>query len=159
MMRFQNLIVTAAVALPLASGGLHAQSPRAARAAWRPAVQFSPDTAEDNAKRAAAAWLALGDSARYAASWDSASVALRKAVTRDQWVAGITQVRTSAGTFGARTVSQYQFATSLPGAPPGDYVVLQYHTVAGTGFVTETVALTRDGSRGWRVAGYFVKPG
>ena len=59
---------------------------------------------------------------------------------------------------GARTVAQYQFTTSLPGAPSGEYVVLQYHAVAGTGFVTETVVLQRDGTRGWRAAGYFVKP-
>ncbi len=118
-----------------------------------------PDTLEDATKRIALGWLAQVDTAKYAATWDEASTSLQAAVSKEQWISGLAQVHAQTGPLGARTVTQYQYSTSLPGAPPGEYVVLQYHTVAGSGFVTETVALRHDGVRGWRVAGYFVKPG
>jgi hypothetical protein len=47
----------------------------------------------------------------------------------------------------------------MPNMPAGEYVQMQYRTESGTGgFVTETVVLQREGARGWRVVGYFVKP-
>jgi hypothetical protein len=45
----------------------------------------------------------------------------------------------------------------LPGAPPGEYVVRQYHSVfGGTKAVVETLTLRREAG-GWRVAGHFVR--
>ena len=50
------------------------------------------------------------------------------------------------------------FATSLPGAPDGQYVVIQYDSVfehKRTAVETITPMLEKDGS--WRVSGYFIK--
>jgi hypothetical protein len=47
---------------------------------------------------------------------------------------------------------------AAPNAPPGEYVVVQYHTAVGGGrTVVETIAMQREGSQ-WREAGYYVRP-
>ncbi len=51
-----------------------------------------------------------------------------------------------------------QYATSLPGAPDGQYVVIQYKTAfenkkAGV----ETITPMLDKDKKWRVSGYFIK--
>ena len=51
------------------------------------------------------------------------------------------------------------FATTLPNAPKGSYVVIQYETKAAGGMtVTETVTPMRDPDGKWRVSGYYIRP-
>jgi hypothetical protein len=46
---------------------------------------------------------------------------------------------------------------SLPGAPDGDYEVVQFQTsFANKAIATETVVLSHEAS-GWKVDGYFIK--
>jgi hypothetical protein len=117
------------------------------------------DTAIVSAQRAANAWLAQLDGAQYGPSWDSAAQAFQQATTRDRWIATVQKVRGQVGPLGTRSLTHSQFTTSLPNVPAGEYVVLQYRTESGSGgFVTETVTMGRDGARGWRVMGYFVRP-
>src|SRR5205823_13657218 len=60
--------------------------------------------------------------------------------------------------FGARHQIMARYTTDPPNTPPGQYVLLQYKTdVSGGRQVIETVILTFDGTRGWRVAGYYVR--
>jgi hypothetical protein len=57
-----------------------------------------------------------------------------------------------------RTVKSKQYATSLPGAPDGEYVVVQYETSfhnKKSSIETITPMLDRDGK--WRVSGYYIK--
>lgn len=117
------------------------------------------DTAVASAQKAADVWLDQLDGAQYGPSWDNAGTVFQHAVTKAQWISTVQKVRGQVGPLGTRTVQQSQLATNLPNLPPGEYVVMQYRTVSGTGgFVIETVVLQRDGARGWRVDGYFVKP-
>ena len=112
-----------------------------------------------SAEKAASAWLGLVDGAQYAPSWDNAGSAFQHAVTKDQWVKTIQKVRGQVGPLGTRTMQHAQFTTAIPNMPAGEYVMVQYRTESGTGgFVTETVAMQREATRGWRVVGYFVKP-
>ena len=50
------------------------------------------------------------------------------------------------------------YRTEVPGAPPGEYVVLQYDTqfekLAGA---TETITPMREKSGVWRVSGYYIR--
>jgi len=111
------------------------------------------------AQSAASAWLTLVDGGNYAASFDSAAAVFRHALTTDQWQAAVKQARAPFGPLSARHVIVAQYATTLPNAPPGEYVVLQYETAAAKGqHVIETVTPMREANGRWRVSGYYIKP-
>ena len=111
------------------------------------------------AQEAAGAWLRLVDQHRYGESWDSAAGMFREAVTRSAWEAAVQEGRARFEPFGARQLLDAAFQNSLPNAPAGEYVVLQYQTkVRGGKTAVETVTPTRDKDGRWRVAGYYVRP-
>jgi hypothetical protein len=106
---------------------------------------------------AANAWLALVDSGRHAESWDDAASLFRHALTREQWVQAVGAVRGPLGRVVSRSVRGAQYAESLPGAPDGRYVIIQYDVVyEHKRSAIETVTPMDDGGR-WRVSGYFIK--
>src|SRR4051812_48828122 len=82
------------------------------------------------AQSAAARWLALVDSGRYAASWDSAGVGLQTAISKAEWNAAAIAARSQVDPLGQRRLTTVQYSRELPDAPPGEYVMLQYSTVA-----------------------------
>ena len=58
----------------------------------------------------------------------------------------------------SRTIKNSTYTTSLPGAPDGEYVVIQFSTsFAKKMQIIETVTpmLEKDGV--WRVSGYYIK--
>jgi hypothetical protein len=55
-------------------------------------------------------------------------------------------------------VAGAQFTRTLPGAPDGDYVVIQYRTrFEHKAAAVETVPPMRDADGQWRVSGYFIR--
>jgi hypothetical protein len=117
------------------------------------------DTAVASAYKAANVWLDQLDGAQYGPSWDNASATFQHAVTRDQWVATVQRVRGQVGPLGERSLQEGKRTSTAPNLPAGDYVTLRFRTVAANpAHVTETVVMERDGARGWRVIGYFVRP-
>jgi hypothetical protein len=111
------------------------------------------------AEAASVRWLTLVDSARYSESWDSAAVDFRTQVSRPEWQAAASAARSEVNPLGARRLSSAQYTHELPDAPPGDYVVLQYSTAARNNTrVVETITLTLESNRTWRVVGYFIRP-
>lgn len=114
-----------------------------------------PETA---AEAAARTWLALTDSGKYGESWDAASTLFRQAVTRAQWEDALRGVRSPLGKVVSRKLASAQSTTSLPNAPPGEYVVLVYDTAfEKRPHSTETVTFMKDKDGSWRSAGYFIK--
>ncbi len=114
--------------------------------------------AEKQARRAAVAWLALVDAGDYSGSWDAAAGYFRAAITKDKWRQALTPVRTPLGKLVSREFKSAQYATSLPGAPDGEYVVIQFATAfenKAASVETVTPMLDKDGK--WRVSGYFIK--
>ena len=111
------------------------------------------------AVQAARAWLALVDSGHYAESWDSAAQLFRAVVSKSDWEAAVVQARAPFEPFESRTLIGSRYATELPGAPSGLYVVLQFSTaVAGGRHVVETVTPMKDPDGVWRASGYFIRP-
>jgi hypothetical protein len=111
------------------------------------------------AQEAAKAWLALIDDAKYAAGWDGAAAMLKDKVEKDFCVESIKAARAPFGTVKSRTLKSATYTTTLPGAPEGEYVVIQYDTqFENKSEVIETITpmLEKDGS--WKVSGYFLKP-
>jgi pyruvate/2-oxoglutarate dehydrogenase complex dihydrolipoamide acyltransferase (E2) component len=114
-------------------------------------------TAEAAAVAAARDWLKLVDAKDYDASWEQGASMFRQAITKEGWSKAVTQARGPLDPFSDRTLVSAQHTTNLPGAPPGEYVVIRFRTaVKGGGHVIETVVpMLDDGA--WRVSGYFVR--
>jgi len=110
------------------------------------------------ATRVAEAWLALVDAGDYDKSWDQAAALFKQAVTREQWAGAAAAVRQPLGRKVSRKLKSAQYAETLPGAPDGQYVVIQFETVfAQKKQAVETVTPMRDADGRWRVSGYYVK--
>ena len=116
------------------------------------------EQAEEQAVRAAEQWLVLVDEGDFSASWDTAAGLFKGAVTKEEWQQALTGARKPFGDLVNRKLKSRQYATSLPGAPDGEYVVLQYQTsFRGKSEAVETVTPMRDKDGKWRVSGYFIK--
>ena len=122
------------------------------------AYAIAGQSPEQSARQAAESWLALTDAGKYAESWDQAGNIFRLAITKDQWIQTIHAVRGPLGKLLSRSLRSAEFTTTLPGAPDGQYMVIQYQTVfekKRAAIETITPMLENDGK--WRVSGYYVK--
>ena len=99
------------------------------------------------------------DQQRYGESWDSAAALFRAAVSKAKWEEAVQEARGPFEPFGGRKLRSATYTTTLPNAPPGHYVVLQYETqTAGKGTVVETVTPLQESDGTWRVSGYYIRP-
>jgi hypothetical protein len=113
----------------------------------------------DAAEKAARSWLALVDRGEYGQSWEQAASFFKSKVTKAGWESAAEQVRAPLGAVGNRTLAGSVYRTDLPGAPSGEYVVIQYKTEFANGeSAVETITPMLDSDGQWRVSGYFVKP-
>jgi hypothetical protein len=118
----------------------------------------SDKAAEQAALRVANEWLQLVDNTKYDESWNSAAEFFKSAVSRDSWQQTLQAFRSPLGKIISRKVKSKKFTTSLPGAPDGQYVVIQYDTSfenKRSAIETVTPMLDKDGK--WRVSGYYIK--
>jgi hypothetical protein len=126
---------------------------------WSPSASTkSPQQPEELAQQSAEGWLALVDSGKYTESWDAAAEAFKNAVTKDQWQQALKSARAPLGKLQSRKLKSATYTKTLPGAPAGEYVVIQYDTSfenKKSGVETITPMLDKDGK--WRVSGYFIK--
>jgi len=111
-----------------------------------------------SAQSAARSWLALTDAGEYSRSWEQAAGSFQAAVSKPNWQSALQSARSPLGALKSRTVKSATFTRSLPGAPDGEYVVIQYesqfeHKVSAT----ETVTPLREKDGSWKVSGYFIK--
>ncbi len=113
---------------------------------------------EAAAVTAAEAWLSLVDLGKYAESWDETAQFFKGQVSKDQWVKALQSVRGPLGKNISRKLKAKGYATSLPGAPEGEYVVIQFNTsFENRKHAVETITPMLDKDGKWRVCGYFVK--
>lgn len=140
----------------------HAQTPSSpARAS--PGNVTNPDdpvvkAATSAGGEAAARWLALVDAGQWDATWDALAPAVRQQIGKADFVDSVSAVRNRYGAVKARRARTVTFTHSLPGTPPGDYVVLQYDTDFANGArAIETVTPMRTADGGWQVSGYYVR--
>ncbi len=119
---------------------------------------FGQEDAKEAAEKSATAWLALVDSGSYAESWDQAADVLKSAVTKQDWETKIKSVREQTGKLTSRKLQNAQYTETLPGAPAGKYVVLQYDSVFASGSFIETAIPMQEKDGTWKISGYFIKP-
>ena len=113
---------------------------------------------EKAAIAAAEKWLTIVDKGKYMESWEASSEYFKQAVKQDQWEQAVQAVRQPLGKLVSRKVKSASYTTSLPGAPDGQYVVIQLNTSfenKKSGIETVTPMIDKDGK--WRVSGYYIK--
>ena len=122
------------------------------------AVVQAQQKPEQLAQQSSDAWLALVDSGKYADSWQEASQFFKAAVTKEQWQSALRGSRDPLGKMLSRKVKSATYTKTLPGAPDGEYVVIQYESSfehKQSAAETITPMLDKDGK--WRISGYFIK--
>ena len=113
---------------------------------------------EKQASAAAKKWLDLVDKGKYAESWDTAASMFKSSVTKDAWEQSVGAVRKNLGPVKKRKLGIIQYTKTLPGAPDGEYVVIQYEsTFENKQSAEETVTPMLDKDGKWRVSGYYIK--
>ena len=107
---------------------------------------------------AAEAWLKMVDAGKHGESWDAAAESFRKSVTKNKWRQQLQAVRGPLGKVRSRKLTSTVFTTSLPGAPDGSYVVIQFQAVfENKKQAVETVTPIKGDDGTWQVSGYYVK--
>lgn len=113
---------------------------------------------EPAATSAAQAWLAAIDRGDYAQSWQDAAALFQNAVAEAQWKTSMETVRKPLGDLGSRQLKSANATAGLPGAPAGQYVVMQFETsFANKKSAIETVTFLLEKDGRWKSAGYFIK--
>ena len=103
-------------------------------------------------------WIGLVDEGKYSESWKEAAEYFKNAVKPEQWAESMQTIRKPLGKLVARKVKNTSCKTSLPGAPDGQYIVIQFETSfenKKSAVETVTPMMERDGK--WRVSGYFIR--
>ena len=114
--------------------------------------------AEKAALGVSSAWLSLVDEGNYTESWIQAAALFKAAVTKEQWQTAVKAARTPLGKVMVRKLKSKEYRKTLPGAPDGEYIVIQYETMfekKESAIETVTPMLDKDGK--WRVSGYYIK--
>ena len=113
---------------------------------------------EDAAVISAEKWLGMVDSEKYSESWKEAAELFRDAIEEELWRQSLRVVRKPLGKLVKRKIKTKTYRTSLPGAPDGEYVVIQFDTSfehKKSAIETVTPILDKDGR--WRVSGYYIR--
>jgi hypothetical protein len=114
--------------------------------------------AENAAVASAEAWLSLVDGGKYVESWEETAQLFKGAVTKEEWIQMVQAARKPFGKNISRKLKSKSYETALPGAPDGEYVVIQFEASfenKKSAIETITPMLDKDGK--WRVSGYFMK--
>ena len=112
---------------------------------------------ETGVSTAASQWIALLDNGQWDESWQAAAIVFKAQLTSEKWTPMIQSLRTPLGRVSSRALQSAVRTSTLPGAPAGDYQVLQFKTRFATKpDAIETIVLSRE-KVGWRVSGYFIR--
>lgn len=107
---------------------------------------------------AAQAWLKLVDDGGYKESWEQAASFFKDRVPEPTWEDQLGAARKPLGPMLSRKLKRGRYATSLPGAPDGQYVVIQYDTsFQNKKSAVETITPMLDSDGKWRVSGYYIR--
>lgn len=122
-----------------------------------PEPESNPE-AEKAAIESAKAWLELIDAGEYAQGWQESASYVRNLVPKDDWQRSMQGARQPLGKLVSRELKSTRYTTSAPGAPDGQYVIIQYNTsFENKKSAVETVTPMLDNDGKWRVSGYYIK--
>lgn len=102
-------------------------------------------------------WLGLIYDNNYSQSWDNAASLFQNAISKEQWTQQLNGIVPPLGKVISRDVISSEYHTTLPGAPDGEYIVIQFKTsFENKNESVETVTQMIDNGQ-WKVSGYFIK--
>lgn len=120
-------------------------------------LSYAASSEEKAAIEAARTWVELVDAGNYAESWNEAASYFQANVSKSSWSQQISGVRGPLGKTLSRSVRSSGYHTSLPGAPDGKYVVIQFDTsFQNKASAIETVTPMYENGE-WKVSGYFIR--
>ena len=168
MKRMPSFLIAAFVALAIASlSAARAQTAAPPPQPSAPPATQPPPTAppleqptlkdDKDSIEAAKRWLELLDTDKAGLAWDNASKQLKSVVKRDQFVAQMRGVRKPLGKLQSREAVKFGRANELPGAPAGDYSIIEFEAKYKNGKLAEQVVWSIEEGDIWRVAGYFYR--
>lgn len=151
-----GFVVLFAIAAALLSGH-GAEAPHASSTFVSQPRALSPAPITAASASQARNWLKAVDQRNWSKSWREAGAIFRSQVTADGWTSAIVPVREPLGAVISRSLATVATTHSLPGAPAGEYEVLEFHTnFAAKRGAIETVVMAKE-QAGWRVNGYFIR--
>ena len=113
---------------------------------------------EEQAVTAAKAWLELVDKGEYEKSGEEAAKLFKSNVPKNEWSRTIAAGREPMGKLVSRELESAKYSTTLPGAPDGEYVLIQFETsFENKKSAIETITPMKDPDGVWRVSGYYIK--
>jgi hypothetical protein len=121
---------------------------------------IAPDLKNNTGAADAAAqkWLALIDAGHYSESWKEASAIVQGAATEQSFANSMNTFRKPLGDLVSRKLKSVEHMTEMPGAPDGQYVLIQFETsFANKKSAVETVTFMLEKDGQWRAAGYYIK--
>lgn len=101
-------------------------------------------------------FLRLVDAGAYRETWNTVAPVVRTQTLVGAWTTALANARRGLGRRGHSELRGSRETNKVPGAPPGDFVVLLLSTSFDAGRAEETVTLMRVDQK-WLVAGYFVR--
>jgi hypothetical protein len=115
-------------------------------------------TAEDAAISSAQNWLKLVDGGKYGDAWGRAAEYFKNVVPKENFITSLQAVRKPLGKIVERSLLSATYTKTLPGAPDGEYVVIQFRTeFENKKESIETITPQKEKDGKWRVSGYYVR--
>ncbi len=119
----------------------------------RPAPGF-----EQAAVDAGLPWLALVDAGDFDSAWERAAAYLKLALAREDFVESLSVTRETLGRVLSRELMSVRHVQTMPSAPDGDYVILEFRTeMEHKKSGHETVIPMREEDGEWRISGYWLR--
>lgn len=129
----------------------------------QPGAQGTPSTPVEEqdlilATQTAEQWLALLDQGKFAESWTYTSRYFQTNMPQEKWVQTLTAAQQKLGKASNRQITGREGRENIPGAPPGQYILVGYATdFEHQPGLLETVTFIREDD-GWKVVGYSASP-
>jgi hypothetical protein len=106
----------------------------------------------------AEAWLKMIDNGNYKQSWEYTAEFFKKTVSKEQWIKSLQSLRKPLGKLLSRNLESNDYPPSLPNAPDGEYMMLQFSSSFKNKKATnEALLLFLDNNGKWQVCGYSVQ--
>jgi hypothetical protein len=102
-------------------------------------------------------WLQIIDAGNYSEGWENSSEYMKNAVPRDVFKKSLQGVRNPLGKVKNRVLDSAQYTKKVPGAPDGEYVVIQFKTgFENKTYALETITAQKEKDGQWRISGYYI---
>jgi len=112
----------------------------------------------DQATKMTDAWVKLIDQGDYGDAWDQTGAQFKKLVGRDAWPKQVDPFRKALGPLNTRTLESATYTDNIPGAPPGQYVIIRYTTsFKRKPAVLEEITAQKEDDGVWRSLGYYIR--